>query len=268
MYHRDDCIALGLSVYPVAAGYFRSNGVVRNLRMIPQHYVISMPIRGEVTERFIWGSTTVKCGDLIVLRPHQWHEVSTSCRFIHTAFLDLEGPGALQLLTSMGGAENAPVIHVRQHRRALAALRQLVDDHHAKEARSPTEFWMRLASIAHWCGSDMWRPPERRQASLVERAEILWHTQQVGVLGPTSLAQGLEVHPNTLLTAVHSERGMTTAQLILQWKVRRARELLAQTDLKLTAIAHASGFASTSHFIRSVRQVTGKRPSALRFEAR
>ena len=51
-------------------------------------------------------------------------------------------------------------------------------------------------------------------------------------------------------------------------KVVRAKELLAESDAKVTAVAQALGFPSAQHFATQFRNVTGQTPRAWRQSAR
>ena len=55
----------------------------------------------------------------------------------------------------------------------------------------------------------------------------------------------------------------------LQWdSIARAKELLAESDAKVTAVAQALGFPSAQHFATQFRNVTGQTPRAWRQSAR
>jgi transcriptional regulator of acetoin/glycerol metabolism/AraC-like DNA-binding protein len=58
--------------------------------------------------------------------------------------------------------------------------------------------------------------------------------------------------------------GMPPHRYLLQQRVKRAAELLKQTEQPLTAIAESLGFADQSHFSRSFRWLVGLAPSEFR----
>jgi LacI family transcriptional regulator len=60
------------------------------------------------------------------------------------------------------------------------------------------------------------------------------------------------------------ELGRTPLVEIRRQRVRRARQLLADTDLPLVAIAEASGFSSEIRLSTVFKELTGQAPSAFR----
>ncbi|MCU0570810.1 MAG: helix-turn-helix transcriptional regulator [Oculatellaceae cyanobacterium Prado106] len=58
--------------------------------------------------------------------------------------------------------------------------------------------------------------------------------------------------------------GVSPYQFILMQRVERAKQLLKQSELTLTAIASMCGFANQSHFIRRFRQWVGVTPKVFR----
>ena len=68
--------------------------------------------------------------------------------------------------------------------------------------------------------------------------------------------------------AFKQSEGLTPHDYLLQCRVRRAQELLANTDLPLSEIALASGFSDQSHFARRFRERLGVTPSSYRWSMR
>jgi AraC-like DNA-binding protein len=58
--------------------------------------------------------------------------------------------------------------------------------------------------------------------------------------------------------------GVTPLRYVLEQRVKRARQLLVQTDLPLSAIASAVGFFDQGHFSRQFRSLVGTTPSSFR----
>jgi AraC family transcriptional regulator len=72
------------------------------------------------------------------------------------------------------------------------------------------------------------------------------------------------ISPSHLKTVFAKSLGMPVHQYVIQRRVERAKELLTRTDLSITEIALAAGFAHQSHLARHMRRMLGESPSALR----
>ena len=68
--------------------------------------------------------------------------------------------------------------------------------------------------------------------------------------------------------AFKQSEGVTPHEYLVRWRVRRARELLAGTELPLSEIALASGFSDQSHFARRFRERVDVTPSCYRWSMR
>jgi transcriptional regulator GlxA family with amidase domain len=68
--------------------------------------------------------------------------------------------------------------------------------------------------------------------------------------------------------AFKQSHGMPPRQYIMQCRVERARALLAETDLPLSEIAIAAGFADQSHCCRCFRERVGATPGDYRWSMR
>jgi transcriptional regulator GlxA family with amidase domain len=68
--------------------------------------------------------------------------------------------------------------------------------------------------------------------------------------------------------AFKQSEGMTPHEYLVQCRVRRAKDLLAATDLPLSEIALASGFSDQSHCARRFREHVGVTPSSYRWSTR
>ena len=68
--------------------------------------------------------------------------------------------------------------------------------------------------------------------------------------------------------AFKQSEGVTPHHYLMRRRVRRAQDLLATTDLPLSEIALASGFADQSHCARRFREHVGVTPSSYRWSMR
>ena len=77
---------------------------------------------------------------------------------------------------------------------------------------------------------------------------------------------GLSV--NHFARAFRQSTGLAPHAYLVQRRIEQAERLLSRTDLPLSQIALAVGFADHSHFARHFRRLTGATPSVARWQQR
>lgn len=82
-----------------------------------------------------------------------------------------------------------------------------------------------------------------------------------------SVAAHLNLHPRTMGRRLEEEK-VTFEQLKDEVRLATARDLLARTDMPVTDVGAALGYATPSAFVRAFRRWTGKSPSVWRRESR
>jgi transcriptional regulator GlxA family with amidase domain len=83
-----------------------------------------------------------------------------------------------------------------------------------------------------------------------------------------ALAAVAELSMYHFARAFKQSSGMTPHEYLVQCRVRRVRDLLVATDLTLSEIALASGFADQSHCARRFREHFGVTPGSYRWSMR
>jgi AraC family transcriptional regulator of adaptative response / DNA-3-methyladenine glycosylase II len=111
-------------------------------------------------------------------------------------------------------------------------------------------------------------PDWNTRADLAARAVRLISSGYVDAHGVRGLAARLAVTERHLHRLLVAELGTGPLALATTARVQTARRLLAETDMPITDIAFASGFASVRQFNATVRQTAGATPSQLRARAR
>ena len=79
-----------------------------------------------------------------------------------------------------------------------------------------------------------------------------------------SLAATAELSLYHFARTFKQSEGTTPHAFVLERRLARARELLTRTDLSLSEVAFAVGFADQSHFTRRFRQMVGVSPGQFR----
>lgn len=82
----------------------------------------------------------------------------------------------------------------------------------------------------------------------------------------SEVAAHLNIHPRTMGRRLEDE-GVTFEQLKDEVRLAVSRELLARTDIAVSDVAAALGYATPSAYVRAFRRWTGSSPSAWRRQA-
>jgi AraC family transcriptional regulator len=80
----------------------------------------------------------------------------------------------------------------------------------------------------------------------------------------TDLANNLGMSQYHFSRLFKQSMGMTAHNYLVEQRVKRAQELLTQTELSIVDIANECGFANPSHFARCFRQQRGMSPTQFR----
>lgn len=83
-----------------------------------------------------------------------------------------------------------------------------------------------------------------------------------------SIANEVFLNPSYLSRLFHKETGEKLSDYILRMRIGRARELLENTDEKITMISEQIGYSNDSYFIKTFKSVTGMTPYEYRKECR
>lgn len=84
----------------------------------------------------------------------------------------------------------------------------------------------------------------------------------------TALALEAGVDPTHLARTFRLHYGCAISEYVRTLRINAAREQLLRSELPLSEIAIATGFADQAHFTRTFKRVTGRTPGAFRREAR
>jgi AraC family transcriptional regulator len=118
------------------------------------------------------------------------------------------------------------------------------------------------------CHSSFTSPPAWKSEGLSDRrlkAVLTFIEDRLAEdLSLDQIATVAGISSSHLKTVFARSLGTPVHQYVIQRRVERAKELLTRTDLSITEIALAAGFAHQSHLARHMRRLLGESPRALR----
>ena len=105
---------------------------------------------------------------------------------------------------------------------------------------------------------------DRKPPVWLERVVDLLHSNFTETLKISSIADTVGVHPVHLAREFRKHYRCTVGEYIRQLRIQKACTALSKSDVSLSDIASAAGFADQSHFGRTFKQFTGMTPAAYR----
>ncbi|MDR1570733.1 MAG: AraC family transcriptional regulator [Oscillospiraceae bacterium] len=106
--------------------------------------------------------------------------------------------------------------------------------------------------------------PSTRQASLEKSLEYLESNLKQPAFSVESMAPVSGMCPTYFRQQFRRMYGVSPKQYLLNMRIRLAKDLLATTDMFVTAVAQESGFSSLYYFSKAFKGATGKSPRAYR----
>lgn len=92
----------------------------------------------------------------------------------------------------------------------------------------------------------------------------IYHHYGEKEIGPEKLAALVYLSPGYLSTVFKEETGVTLNRFIREVRMNKAKELLENTNKKISQIAKEVGFSNSSYFCRSFREFFGDSPESCR----
>jgi signal transduction histidine kinase/DNA-binding LacI/PurR family transcriptional regulator/AraC-like DNA-binding protein len=99
---------------------------------------------------------------------------------------------------------------------------------------------------------------------LIRRATAYIEAQYAEPIGREDIARHVAITPDYLTYCFHQELGITPITFLTRYRIRRAKEMLEDTELRVTEIAMATGFSAVSHFTRTFHKEVGVSPRVYR----
>ena len=106
----------------------------------------------------------------------------------------------------------------------------------------------------------------RNRAEPVEiwKARKFIHAYSDEKVSLTKVAKSVHISPNYLSERFKEVTGVNFVDYIARTRTEKARELLENSNLRISEIAFAVGFQSLSQFNRTFKKLSGRSPSAFR----
>jgi len=161
-------------------------------------------------------------------------------------------------LTAAGGTSSLDlmlhwVMNIHGEDLACAVAEQFIHD----RIRAPSDFQQNIED----------QLMRRRSPKLADVIRLMADNIE-NPLSPTELAHKVRLTLRQLERLFLKHRNHTPRSYYLEIRLRRARQLIQQTNLSVHEIAAATGFQSQSHFTRCYKELFGNTPSHERYRTK
>ena len=102
------------------------------------------------------------------------------------------------------------------------------------------------------------------RSEITKVKSYIYHHYQERNLGAETLSAMVFLSPGYLSAVFKEETGVTLNRFIREVRMKKAKELLETTNMKISGIAKEVGFSNNSYFCRSFREFFGDTPEACR----
>lgn len=120
-----------------------------------------------------------------------------------------------------------------------------------------------MAEVARLLGEDQ----DPGTSALIGQIKRLIDQQYMDQISVTSLAGQVHLTPTYLCVLFKQSTGLTINEYLTAERIRHAKELLRQPDVRLYDICYRVGYLSPSYFSKLFKKQTGMPPSEYRFNA-
>ena len=130
-----------------------------------------------------------------------------------------------------------------------------------EETSSAMELRRRMMEIFHLYMEAVQEKRLGRDSYNVTKAKQFLEREYQNDVSLTEISERLGIHPNYLSTLFKAETGITFSQYLRSLRVRKASELLRDTNLKIYQVAEQVGYSDTASFYRVFKEELGVSPA-------
>ncbi len=133
-----------------------------------------------------------------------------------------------------------------------------------KKSGSPEELREFTENITEVVISHIAEVQRQKTASIIANVKALVEKNYAGDASLETVASQVFISPCYLSVIFKKETNITFKNYLIQTRIEKAKELLADTDLKIYEIAEKVGYTDTRYFSELFQRVCGKTPSQYR----
>lgn len=132
--------------------------------------------------------------------------------------------------------------------------------HLIQDASSATQLYQSLISTINHYIDEVKEKTEHTEDYIIKRMKNYVSSNYNGDVQLNEIAQLLQMHPNYLSSYFKEKTDKTFSQYVRSYRIKKAKELLQENNLKLFEIATQVGYKDNANFYRAFKKETGFSP--------
>ncbi|MDF2988930.1 MAG: DNA-binding protein AraC-type [Eubacterium sp.] len=229
-------------------------------------------------------NVTVGSNDIVIIKPHQHHKLNVTteggCDFIVLYFkfmnpsnLVLSETSLEDFINFVSGKDSGAFIKLKvsQKNDIIVLLNRILKEKASDQLGSELLDYLMLMELfvlisralkAEWENSIKNKSPKIKE--LMQSAIQFVHNNYEREISITDIAKYVFLSPSYFTRAFKEDTGLSPMQYLLNIRIKRACELLEETDMKVGEIAHSVGFSNQQRFNDMFKKQTNMTPMQYR----
>lgn len=178
-------------------------------------------------------------------------------------YLHLIGEGCPEYMNSCGFSGEKLSLRPLQPEKAIGIFSQIYSLHKKQVPGQEYRVLSLLYSLPETCPLKQGRNKPKGKDVFAKAVAVI-DSQISSAINVSQLCEILNISRITLFRVFASETGISPIEYITQQRIRKAEQLLKNSDLNVANIAKMSGFSTDKYFMKRFREFSGMTPGAFR----
>ena len=229
---------------------------------VRQHYLLMYCVDGTAVCKKDDDEISFGAHDLYVMFPNEKiHYVTPTGSYWTSWWVGVYGSLTDTLMEMLGVTKDNPFIHIRDNYTMECLMKEIYDTSLNSDASSK----MKCISLLYELFSFLMKDAgSTYKSDIISDAQNLIEHNLSGQISVADLAEKLGINPSYLTRIFKQKHSKSPKDYILDHKIKRAKELLKNTDVSVTDIARSVGFDDPLYFSRLFKKRTTITPTEYR----
>ena len=253
----------GASLWLKMAGFLTGYGE-SHYHSHPDYFCPHVIIKGSGTVIANGEKIIVSKGDMFTLWPgveiEYYENPDDNWEFI---YLHLSGEGCLEYMNSCGFSKEKFSLKPLRPEKAISIFSQIFSLHRLQVHGQEFHVLGLLYALPEIC-LPIQKKNKSKTDDIFAKAVVVIDSHISSAVNVSQLCEILKISRVTLFRIFSSEAGCSPIEYITRARMRKAEQLLKNSDLNIANIAKISGFASDKYFMKRFREIKGVTPNTFR----